>query len=481
MDQAHSEFVVEEPIPVGRLPTADDPWEIIQRQERDIASLKGQIADLQTTAQRQSALLAQVLVELRQTRLNPQETEEQSPNTNPRSHESSPVAVPEERKVLQPQGVGSLVPLTVPKPSPFSSTTQDIDGFLEHFEAYCKSKFTPDSINLWTTELREFLGNEPKKMFDLYGGSLIPYPQMKSQLQKYYRTTADGVTAAHAQKYQATVKSEGETPHMFALRLEVMYQRAYPDIPKETRDRDLKTRFLKEIPKSLHGKLEPELAIIKTIKGSTPSWEDLVSLLRERRVDPEPQESIVWYNTNFVASPQETRSCGYCKKRGHQIDECRKRSRLCYACSSPGHYVPQCPLRKPISAQGSRPYYPPPMSAQGPQTCVPPPSMSTQGSRPYYPPLMSPQVSQTCVPSPSMSTQGSRPYSPFPMSTQESQTCMPPPLMGYTGPRSPRSRQWRSRPAAHRTPRNTQAPQPPRSKPPASMPPSTSQTSESLN
>ena len=292
-----------------------------------------------------------------------------------------------------------------PKPEPFTlQSGKSIVKFLDRFEKYCLHKFSDGTYEQWTGELGTFLRDDMLSIYKANGGGDRDFSDMKKKLIEYCEEAKDRVSTTKYEKFLYAKIQPGEEMYMYALRLERLYQSAYPG-QNAGESHELRARYLNSVSQMDARDVEKEWYLMKALKPETTlNWTSLKTLLRYRHalevkirrpnedvMSSTPVTPSVWYTSQTsqqslgpsvpgpvpnrmplseprppapsFRSPDRPRTktfyparssqqnsptqlvCTWCHLVGHHVDVCRRRLGLCLACGSSDHYLEHCPRR----------------------------------------------------------------------------------------------------------------------------------------
>lgn len=296
---------------------------------------------------------------------------------------------------------------TVPRPEKFDlSSGRSFQAFLEDFESFCANTFRGDEAK-WSSELGPFLTGKIKEAFDAFYFPGEAYQNLKSKLVRWVNDTMDSLTGRNRKKFERMRWKTGESLRLYAARLERSFVLAYPSKRPASRSSKLQQKFLESVPRAFRRQVTSTATTLK-LQNIKLDWNCVLALAsahdaeREETdisVDPEAEIAEVWASTSatFVdgdrprgrsMSPVSTshsyelghsndtsfrsaggtidrvrsvsahaatplqrnvfdsRSCYYCKRKGHIKSECWRRSGRCLVCGSDSHRISQCDKRR---------------------------------------------------------------------------------------------------------------------------------------
>ena len=278
----------------------------------------------------------------------------------------------------------------VVKPQPFEMDgRQHLKSFLEVYEHYFEREYAGTSREC-TQELRRYLKGELREIYDILGGRELLFPDMKSELLRWYKEERVGGRQYWREQLKMAHPKPNESLHLYGLRLKDLASRAYPT-DKVEGARQLRSTFLNTAPDEFAdevSQVEQYQRIMQRQSGSKAerlTWVSIMDLARqydkkqnvagksEQPVSSTP-DKLVWFNhapehdsveklqmegactggpgkkTNKMASQiySSTRTipvCYWCGKKGHIEVNCRKKKGLCLICGGV-HQLKDCPNYK---------------------------------------------------------------------------------------------------------------------------------------
>ena len=270
-----------------------------------------------------------------------------------------------------------------PKPSKYEVTSgRPLEAFLAEFEEYCVHSFRGSS-SLWASELADFLIGP---IYEAYSALCCPgesYHILKRKLQNWFSDYKETVHKKTRRKFEKAQIKPGEPLRLYAARLEKLFTLAYPS-KRIKSSRTLRRKFLDTVPRGFK-KHVFAVASFMRMQGRELDWLNILPLTssydtehvtEKSSLDSEPEVSEVWAATSAPSpylpvkttqrdspvfhrtlpsqrtfqdeTPRETafesRSCHFCKRKGHIKQDCRRFNKQCLACGSSHHMVSDCDL-----------------------------------------------------------------------------------------------------------------------------------------
>ncbi|KAL7645989.1 UNVERIFIED_CONTAM: hypothetical protein RMT77_002886 [Armadillidium vulgare] len=152
----------------------------------------------------------------------------------------------------------------------------DLKQFFEHFEEYCSQKY-PQAPNQWVRLLEKYLGGKFLKLFVVITKTTSQYTTVKESLLKWFEHEEKRKNENKLRDYHAAQRKPGEDINMFALRLEQLASRAYPDTNMRNHE-SLRTAFLFNVSYPVQTKLREYLIQNEMGTQQRVPWERLVML-----------------------------------------------------------------------------------------------------------------------------------------------------------------------------------------------------------
>ncbi|KAL7630763.1 UNVERIFIED_CONTAM: hypothetical protein RMT77_019023 [Armadillidium vulgare] len=152
----------------------------------------------------------------------------------------------------------------------------DLKQFFEHFEEYCSQKY-PEAKNQWVRLLEKYLGGKFLKLYVVITKTNHEYMSVKETLLKWFEHEEKRKNENKLRDYHAAQRKSGEDINMFALRLEQLATRAYPDTNMRNHE-SLRTAFLFNVSYPVQTKLREYLIQNEMGTQSRVPWERLVML-----------------------------------------------------------------------------------------------------------------------------------------------------------------------------------------------------------
>ena len=282
------------------------------------------------------------------------------------------------------------------------NSTADFNTFTANFERYCSIEYGIESYEQWGIDLGKFITGELKDVYDVTGGGNIRYSDMKIKLATHVHDYTQKRQQLMIQQYNYVTINPSETLHIYALRLQHLFETLYPDRDINS---ELPTKFLTSIPRAEAIELEKELNLVKMVSLTPITWQGVLNLVKHRDSTllaphtPSAQglapgssnASRLFFSSNGVHGwnpnpaydetplsnnrsknqhsgkkkdkAQDIPRCGFCHKLGHDYDHCRARLKQCLVCGDSRHKTLECPQYKgprkriatPISTPQSSP------------------------------------------------------------------------------------------------------------------------------
>ena len=256
-----------------------------------------------------------------------------------------------------------------------------ISMFEEHYEANYKG-----SRKLWINELEKYLSGNILEYFLAIKQNETRYKKIKEKLTKWYDDENENRKRKAKRTFEKCKMKDEETSIMFSNRLLTNFKRAYPK-KNCNKSETLISKFLKTIPRKLREKLDNQILNykLKNKKMTFDKIQRIVAVLDVNEEHQEEEEDIIRINlakhngndkkldndrkwdrdyklknkSNLERDPQTSPDdhygvCSYCKRYGHNNENCRKRLRTCFKCGNFGHFVRDCKLNNKMEHQRNR-------------------------------------------------------------------------------------------------------------------------------
>ena len=272
--------------------------------------------------------------------------------------------------------------------------------FLEDYEDYFSFKFDGTSRQQ-AKHLGEFLTGQAREAFEALDGAHMDYPRLKKKLISWYSGERVSSRQTATVEFDRAVMKPSESLTIFAMRLERLAARAFPDSKKE-RNRHLSRKFWACSPPTfIKAMTESRRNFAMSSGKKTLTWAAIRRLAetedRYSKMDPDCLEDVSggWLGRsdeakreraqfprrvryvdelggadvvtrascalNYGASAAERAAsldrptCNWCGRRGHGADNCWERAGLCTLCGSGDHEKYECsrfddtkPLFRPV-------------------------------------------------------------------------------------------------------------------------------------
>ena len=189
-------------------------------------------------------------------------------------------------------------------------------------------------------------------------GRKLTYDEVKEKIKS--RFAIELAQEEYQMRFIGCKQQPGEDPKIFADRLESLSELAYPvkrqiinketqEVIDEARDQRLKNAFI----------LGAETKLKLYLREKEPkTFEKAVKLAIKRKIlfQEEPQLEYDIIDRVGFSNQSKSIQCRYCKKNGHNIEDCRSRQRSksnqnrpqfqCFNCGKEGHYAKDCRERQ---------------------------------------------------------------------------------------------------------------------------------------
>lgn len=268
--------------------------------------------------------------------------------------------------------------------------------FLSEYEQYFDAKFEGTQRQK-AKHLSQYLDGTIFTAYEAMGGNRMNYSDVKDKLLGWYKTQRMNMRRQGELDFQKARMLDNDSLSIYALRLERIASKAFPD--EVERERQLCKKYLKTVPRYFNRALTAsERSLLLVGNGRKIRWDQMLTLAREedrkRRYKKDDtsentaddSEVEVWYsqplssgtrknqeykpsrwnqtrNVSFrdkvyASPPSRTRSfqkgfpvCNWCGRRGQDEEGCWLRKGFCQFCGSAHHnkedclkeVVPKCP------------------------------------------------------------------------------------------------------------------------------------------
>ena len=195
----------------------------------------------------------------------------------------------------------------IPEPKVFDvQSKRKWDVFLAQFEKYCTSQYSDDKED-WAEILEKFLEGEVKIMYQCLQSEEQSYEKMIKKLTKWVKGKVDSLDLDHVGVFHEAQMKEGESCYMYASRLEILANKAYPG-DKKTVHKQLRRKFLKTIPEGwILSQIEYQDLLNRRMTGHKMSWKEIreqvlmmagkESKVPELTLGPQPPECLMFTST----------------------------------------------------------------------------------------------------------------------------------------------------------------------------------------
>lgn len=256
---------------------------------------------------------------------------------------------------------------TVPKPEEFDADSgQSFETFISLFEEYCKYNYRGSS-SLWIGEFGRLLKGDIKLAFDALKIPGDNYDAVKHKLVKWMADRREQIEVDTKRKFTTAKINVGESPSLYAARLEKKFRLAYPRREVET-SRKLIQKYLDTVPDDFRNQLLAAKAMMRSMSQQDLTWSTVLfhacqyEMNSKRKLQPDPALTYVGdvhvdtsgihtYSSRWPIVPGPTAldsrtRCTHCQKEGHSRANCRKLLNQCYYCGSSDHRISSCPDRR---------------------------------------------------------------------------------------------------------------------------------------
>ena len=262
-------------------------------------------------------------------------------------------------------------------PAPFNGG-EGATRFFKRFECAC-------DINKWETDADRALHVLPlfgDSVFD-YAATLSAddrksYTKLKKAIIKQYDSAI--LTTSVAEQFSQRTKKEGESLTDLMMALKNLAEKAYAELPEETRERLVRDQFIKSLPSEIHRHVllqsdldssdsllaealkaeevfrsssQGESATIAAIASPLDSVTKMLATLAEKveKLEAGEQATVARVQNSrpqFGRRPMQFRGvCYKCNQRGHMARDCSNKGSgsICGHCRNPGHSERDCAIR----------------------------------------------------------------------------------------------------------------------------------------
>ena len=325
----------------------------------------------------------------------------------------------EERKVEQKPQFRPVI-YDIPKIEAFdNSSNRSWEKFITDFEFVMSYRYPNSEFkHMWTSELGKALKGELGGVFRSYGGNDTDYEIMKENLGAWVKQVRE-TQLFDNRKFMTARMGKEESPAQFAARLGTLFREEYPGLGDESQM--LMQRLFETLPPQIAMQVKQQFANTKTWWGRDMKYQEIINYLISQTHNmqptsmgpaagpyqpPQPQvplysdvakANLIGFQNPFQNPPIMNRNlvqcracngtgiydkqkpfratsrpvevsgnndgrnynatCRYCQKKGHMVNECRRRLGLCYRCGQAGHFSSGCNSGPPSgpNRRGPRP------------------------------------------------------------------------------------------------------------------------------
>jgi hypothetical protein len=284
--------------------------------------------------------------------------------------------------------------------------------FLDEFDAYFTAKFKGTDRQR-AKELGRFLCGPARRAYDAMDGTNVRYRELRPRLLEWYRGERISSQRQAEDEFERAHLQQGDSLAIFALRMERIVRRAYPDSVRE-QERRLVRKFWTASPPCFRQVMsESQRGVLLATGKRKLTWQNIKQLAaaedRQRRFEgrrgqsqecrsvmevnafnewsrertggifhgsakhvdptgatpkrPTPAAPSTFYNSKFQRSPprgdrfqQRQVLCDWCGRPGHIEDTCWEKGGCCHGCGSPQHQRERCPRGIPTCSRCGGPH-----------------------------------------------------------------------------------------------------------------------------
>lgn len=277
----------------------------------------------------------------------------------------------------------------IPPPLPYDPTRGfPIQSFFTVFEKYAQSMY-PQAKEEWSRVLPGFLCGEARMAFDSVDGGRLPYSRVREQLQLVFgeiQTSREDRVKA----FLGSGRLASEPTKLFALRLEDLAVRAFPNMDIDSRNDLKKVKIQSTLPDEVQYQVNLQVSNqravdfkqyldivmsiescvqtnqIKQFNATLAQMQTAESFSLNMAEEKKPQSSRVahfeknqpcqiCYRNNHSTDRcyyrngngnQSQMVCDFCQRPNHTSENCYRRLGLCLICKKDSHATKDCPEKR---------------------------------------------------------------------------------------------------------------------------------------
>lgn len=168
-----------------------------------------------------------------------------------------------------------------PPPEPFEmGKGRSFRVFLDQFERYCRGKYSPSSVDRWTGELGNLLKGEIWQMYKVMGGGETSFTEMSNKLAKFCDTHTGNDQTNSLSRFTNATPESGELLHIYAYRLERLFQTAHPNTSTEL-SLELQSKLMETLPPKCIPEIRQQIDSLKnSLETDIIPWSRIIRILR---------------------------------------------------------------------------------------------------------------------------------------------------------------------------------------------------------